>query len=174
MQILMLFLQTCHQNLFDVFFGQSRISILKSLIHSDMMRHFVEAAVVYSHFAQVHRNTDRLKERVCRLNRLVRNRPFVQRSVNTEHIHAVLHKPRQRALVQDMLHPPRRNDRQPLSGRNVVIGTQSVLDAVTRPSALAVSECQNAVTAIRTSEHHLRTRLVILRVLNTLAAVLHE
>ena len=45
---------------------------------------------------------------------------------------------------------------------------------MTWPSALAVSECQNAVTAIRTSEHHLRTRLVILGVLNTLAAVLHE
>ena len=53
-----LILQTCHQNLFDVFLSQRRVSILKSLIHRDMMCHFVEAAFVDTHFAQVHRNAD--------------------------------------------------------------------------------------------------------------------
>ena len=74
----------------------------------------------------------------------------------------------------DMFHPPRRNNRQTLAVRNIVICTQGVLNTVTRPSALAVSECQNTVATIRTSEHHFRTRLVILRVLNTLASVRHK
>ena len=58
MQILMLFLQTCHQKLFDVLLSQRRIGILKSLSYSDMMRHCVKSAVINSNFAQVHLNAN--------------------------------------------------------------------------------------------------------------------
>ena len=73
------------------------------LVLGNVVCRFGEAALVYADLLEVHRNTDRLKEFVCLIYRLVCNIGSVKFAVDTEHINAVLHEAINGLFTQDML-----------------------------------------------------------------------
>ena len=77
-------------------------------------------------------------------------------------------------IVQDVLHPSRRDDREALAVRDVIVRGQGMLEAMARPQGAAVTEGENTVAGEGAVQHHLGAGGIILRIFDTLATVHHE
>ena len=77
-------------------------------------------------------------------------------------------------VVQDVLHPSRRDDCEALAVRDVIVRGQGMLHAMARPQRAAVAEGEYAVAGKGAVQHHLGAGGVILRIIDALAAVHHE
>ena len=139
-----------------------------------MVRHLVDAAVVDADLAEVHRDAEGSEEIIGRLDRLVCNVVAVLCCVEAEDIDAVLRETVDGVVVQDVLHPSRRNDREALAVRDVIVRGQGVLEAMARPQGAAVAEGENTVAGEGAVQHHLGAGGIILRIFDALATVHHE
>ena len=157
-----------------ILLSKRRPCIFKTLILRNMISHFINAAFVNAHIFKVHRDTDRFKETVSIVYRLICNLEIIKAAVDTKHIHAVLYEASDCPVAQNVLHPSRRDYRKAFAVSNVIIRRKSVLHSMTRPARLTVSERINTIAAISANKHHFGSCCVVLRVFYTLLAVYHQ